>query len=91
MATFIAKPIEVEALQFDGTTDSVRPFIERSYAFAGHAEDDPDVPGGRRIQLAIGNNFSRAYARTGDWIVRAGQFEIFDRYEFARRFSPKES
>lgn len=91
MALVVSNPIKFEALRFDGTPESIEPFVRSSYAFAGPPEPDPDQPGKSWVEVAVRGG-GRQHAREGHYIVRGTfpdtSFEVFTPEDFAKRFSP---
>lgn len=90
MPKYIARPVEVEAVVFDGTSGSMGVFARRSHAFGNIV---PDRRRGRKSGISVycDHTGTHIMANQGDVIVAHGEssFDVFDRETFERLFAPK--
>jgi hypothetical protein len=88
IARFVANPVEVEAIRFDGTEESVAEFARHSYAI-GYIDKDPD--GVAILHLIVKGGPVRVC--DGDYVVRlgvgSGLFQVHGPDDFARLYRPK--
>jgi hypothetical protein len=88
IARYIANPVEVEAVRFDGTEESVAEFARHSYAI-GNIEKGSD--GENILHLIVKGG--PVVVRVGDWVVRLGVstgfFQVHGPDDFARLYNPK--
>lgn len=75
MPTYRKKPVEVEAMQFDGTKDSANHVL----AWIGRSEGDAKRAHIRQpeLGLTISTIEGDMHASPGDWIIRGVQGEFY--------------
>lgn len=87
MARYRRKPIEVEAVQFDGSRESAERIIKGHGYVMQIVEDD----GPLAIAVNTGVSTGLAYVLAGEWIVTerpSARYRIYGDREFAQLFEP---
>lgn len=70
METFRKRPVEVEAVQWDGTAEGARPIIE----WIGPAARHTDYTGPAILVQTLEGSMT---ARSGDWIIKGVKGEFY--------------
>ncbi len=81
---FRKRPVEVEAIHFDGTSAGV----ERAVAFLGRKVKAVDmsatISGAMAYVICMETNHGEAFAQPGDWIIKGADFYSCKPEEFDR-------